>query len=67
MIKEERDNLLKLLKDVKEVLGGAIGEEKNGEEYITLYLENGSVLNKIPKIFNGFKVKTQITGKIKAL
>jgi hypothetical protein len=67
-ILEIKKKLYAELKSFNEVVGAGI-KERNGMEYIVIYLASASkkLLGKIPSTFEGVHVETEVKGKIKAL
>jgi uncharacterized FlaG/YvyC family protein len=60
-----KKSLYETLKSFREVIGAGI-QEKNGQEYIVIFLSKASktILKKIPPEFEGNRVETQIKGAI---
>lgn len=66
-IVEIKKKLYGKLKNFNEVIGSGI-RERNGIEYIVIYLSKASkkVKDQIPSEFEGYKVLSEIKGKIEA-
>ncbi len=60
-----KKSLYKRLKSFGEVIGAGI-KEKNGTEYIVIFLSKAtqSIIARIPKEYQGNKVETEIKGEI---
>jgi hypothetical protein len=67
-ILEIKKKLYNELKGLSQVVGAGI-KERNGMEYIVIYLTSTSqkFIHKIPSTFEGVHVETEIKGNIKAL